>query len=213
MAKRDELDFFKLSAEEQAKAIEKETKKLLDRLPTLKKNLKMYGEVSDELYNLEPEEVEQIGSTYARAVRGGEISTPSSQRAYQKFIKDLRRYTRPSIQEISKAVADKRMDSWMETIKSHGSLAEQEYAEKLIEQMDDEDKLAFTRSRYFLDTDNWNSQDTFVKEVGDEEYSIMTLKLELFMEGRNKDTDGLYEQASGTKGKRKYTLKRYRRKK
>ena len=83
MAKRNEVDFFKLSAEEQAKVIERETKKLIARLPSLKKNLKMYGAVSDELYNLTEDEVSTIGTTYAKAVRGGEISTPSSKRAYQ----------------------------------------------------------------------------------------------------------------------------------
>ena len=44
MAKKFSIDaFLKLSPEEQAKSIERETKQLLKRLPTLKKQLKMYG--------------------------------------------------------------------------------------------------------------------------------------------------------------------------
>ena len=53
--------FLKLSPEEQAKSIERETKQLIQRLPTLKKQLKMYGDTSDELYNLQRDEVELIG--------------------------------------------------------------------------------------------------------------------------------------------------------
>lgn len=200
MAKRIEKDFFSLSAEEQAKEIERTTKKLLDRLPSLKKNLKMYGEVSDELYNLEPDEVQTIGTTYARAVRGGEISTPSSQRAYRKFINDLRRYTRPSIRDIAVQTANARMDSWLETIKSHGSDAEIEYAEELVNSMSESDKIGFTRSQYFLDTDNWNSQDSFIHKAGDDEYSIMTLKLELYMKSKGHKSKNLYNQFVASDG-------------
>lgn len=200
MAKRTEKDFFSLSAEEQAKEIERTTKKLLDRLPSLKKHLKMYGEVSDELYNLEPDEVQTISSTYARAVRGGEISTPSSKRAYRKFINDMRRYTRPSIMDIANQTANARMESWLETIRDKGSTAEIEYAEELVNKMTDADKRGFTRSKYFLDTENWNSQDNFVRKAGDDEYSIMTLKLELYMQSKGHNGRNIYNQYIATDG-------------
>ena len=84
--------FFSWSEEEQARFIEKETKNVIKRLPRLKSALQMYNEISDELYNMSTDELELIGSTYARAVRGGEISTPSSKQAYQDFIKKLQKY-------------------------------------------------------------------------------------------------------------------------
>ena len=70
MAKIDISSFLKLSPEEQAKSIERQTKELIKRLPTLKNKLKMYGETSDELYNLSSDELDLMGTTYARAIRG-----------------------------------------------------------------------------------------------------------------------------------------------
>ena len=189
---KDIKDFFKLSAEEQAKAIERETKKLLQRLPELKKRLTMYNETDSELYNLNAEEVADIGESYARAVRSGEISTPSSKRAYQKFIKDLRRYTRPSIAEISKQVASQRMESWLDSVRNNASQAEVQYAEELVSKMSDEDKLAFTRSKFFLDVGDWSS-DQFKQYLETHEYSIQTQKLEIFMNNKGYDTQNSYD--------------------
>ena len=53
MAKEFNINsFLKLSPENQAKEIEKQTKKLVERLPSLKKWLKMYNDTSSEMYNL-----------------------------------------------------------------------------------------------------------------------------------------------------------------
>lgn len=185
-------DFFKLSVEDQAKAIERETAKLLKRLPELKKKLKMYNEVSSELYNLSAEEIETIGSTYARAVRGGEISTPSSQKAYQKFVNDLRRYTKPSIAEIAQRTANERMESWLDNVRQNASMAEIEYAEELVSQMSDDEKLSFTRSKFFLDVGDWNS-DQFRKYLDNHEYSIQTQKLEIFLNNKGHTTRNSYD--------------------
>ena len=192
MAKRTEKDFFSLSVEEQAREIEKETKKLLNRLPDLKRNLKMYGEVSDELYNLSEEEVATIGSTYARAVRGGEISTPSSQRAYRQFINNMRKYTRRSIREIAVETAQQRMDSWLETIRSHASEEEIAYAESLVNKMSDTDKIGFTRSQFFLDTEEWGSEQ-FKEYMDSHNFSIMTHKLELYLNNKGYETKNDYD--------------------
>ena len=121
MAKFNINSFLKLRPEEQAKEIEKQTKELVKRLPTLKKNLKMYGEVSDELYNLTEEEVNLMGETYAKAVRGGDISTPSSKKAYNNFIRNLRKYTRTNIAQLSLQTAEQRLESWKEHIMQNGS--------------------------------------------------------------------------------------------
>lgn len=206
MAKLDR-DFFKLSPEEQAKSIERDTARLLKRLPELKKNLKMYNEVSDELYNLSHEEVETIGSTYARAVRSGEISTSSSKRAYQKFVSDLRKYARPKISDIAREVGRKRFDSWWETIKKHATTEELEYVNYLVMQMTDEMKLGFTRSRYFIDNSNWNSEDTFImKGLDDGDISIQALELELFLEkhyANDVTTRSIYNEQVATDGLKK----------
>lgn len=187
-------EFEKFDIEKQAEIIERETRKLLKKLPTLKKNLSLYDDTTDELYNLSPEELSLYGETYARAIRGGEISTPSSKMGYKQFVKRLLNYNARSIRELSLEYADRRMDSFMETIRNNGTIEEVEYAEELFDQMTDDDKIAFTRSKYFLDTDNWGSEQ-FIQEFQDNEYSMMTLKLELFMISRGKDTENIYNKA------------------
>lgn len=197
MAKRNEVDFFKLSVEEQAREIERQTKKLIARLPDLKKNLKMYGEVSDELYNLTEDEISTIGTTYAKAVRGGEISTPSSKRAYQKFINDMRKYTRRSIRDIAVETAEKRMESFMENIRNNSKNPDEiAKAEELYALMNDSDKSGFTRSKLFLDVEDWGS-DQFQKFIQNYEYSISFVKFQEYMAQRGYSVDEVYEKKKG----------------
>ena len=208
MAKKFNINsFLKLSPEQQAKAIEKQTKELIQRLPTLKKQLKMYGEVSDELYNLSSEEVNLMGSTYSRAIRGGEITTPSSKNAYQSFIRNLHKYTRTNISQLAQETAQARMDSWIEHIDSASTKGDSEYAHKLLNSMTDEEKLGFTRSKYFMDS----SYMYMITEVDGNQYSIQTLKLELYLEEvKGKDTEHIYRsKVKGNEDKlRKYTKKK-----
>ena len=205
MAKKSQFNinnFLKLSAEEQAKAIERDTEKLIGRLPSLKKSLKMFNDTSDEMYNLSAEEVELQGMTYARAVRTGSITTPTGKQAYQNFVRNLRRYARTNIGDISKQVAMRRFDDWHQTIKDHASTDELEYANYLINQMTDEMKQGFTRSRYFIDNSNWNSKQSFVQETSDGDISIQTLELELFLQKNYPEvmTRNIYNEQVATDG-------------
>ena len=199
--------FLKLSPEEQSKSIERQTQELIKRLPTLKKQLKMYGDTSDELYNLKEDEVELIGSTYAKAVRGGEITTPSSKKAYRSFINNLRKYTRTDIGQLARETADVRMESWLEHINEGSTDADSEYAQELYNSMTEEEKLGFTRSKYFMDS----SYMYMVTEEDGKQFSIQTLKLELYLEEvRGKQTRHIYrEKVKGNEGKlRKYKRRR-----
>lgn len=191
MAKKPNINsFLKLSPEEQAKSIERQTQELLKRLPTLKKQLKMYGDTSDELYNLQEDEVELIGRTYAKAVRGGEITTPSSKQAYRSFINNLRKYTRTDIRTLAVQSAEQRMESWIGHIKSASFDADKEYAQRMVDSMTEEEKLGFTRSKYFMDSQYMYE----VIDVSGNKYSIQTLKLELYLkEKRGKEFDNIYD--------------------
>lgn len=195
-------NFFNLLPEQQAKEIERETAKLIKRLPELKKKLKMHNEVSSELYNLTEEEVSTIGSTYANAVRSGEITTPSSKQAYQKFVKSLRRYARHNINEIAQRITKNRLDSWLETIKNNGSQAEYDYAVELLGKMSEEEKQGFTRSSYFIDNVNWASTQTFVFNTQEGEYSLQVLGLENYLVAHTQiDTNKIYNRLVATDGK------------
>lgn len=190
MAKFNINSFIKLKPEQQAKEIEKQTQELIKRLPTLKKQLKMYGDTSDELYNLEKDELELIGSTYAKAVRGGEITTPSSKQAYRNFINNLQKYTRTNISQLAKRSAEVRMESWLQHIQDASFDADKEYAKQMYDSMTEEEKLGFTRSKYFMDS----SYMYMVTEVDGQKYSIQTLKLELYLkERRGKEFENIYD--------------------
>lgn len=189
MAKFNISAFLKLSPEQQAKSIERETKALLKRLPSLKKQLKMYGDTSDELYNLKSDELELIGSTYAKAIRSGEITTPSAKASYNRFIRNLQKYARTDISQLARETAELRMDSWIEHIDASSNDGDSEYAHELLESMTDEEKLGFTRSKYFMDS----SYMYMVTEEDGVQYSIQTLKLELYLEEvRGKSTRSIY---------------------
>lgn len=190
MAKKLDINsFLKLTPEQQAKSIERQTQKLIKRLPALKRKLKMYGETSDELYNLNEDEVALMGSTYAKAVRGGEITTPSSKKAYQNFIRNLRKYTRTNLGQLARETADVRMESWLDHIKEGSTDADSEYAQELFNSMSEEEKLGFTRSKYYMDSSYMYA----ITEEDGKQYSIQTLKLELYLEEvRGKTTRHIY---------------------
>ena len=200
-------NFLKLSGEEQAKSIERETKELLKRLPTLKNKLKMYGDTSDELYNLQKDEVELIGQTWARAIRSGEVTTTSSRKAYSNFIRNLRKYARTDIGQLARDTAQRRMDSWIDHIKEGSTDADSSYAEELLNSMTEEEKLGFTRSKYFMDS----TYMYMVTEEDGKQFSIQTLKLELYLEEvRGKETRHIYR--TNVKGNED-ALRRYKRRK
>ena len=199
--------FLKLSPEKQAQEIEKQTQKLVERLPSLRKWLKMYNDNSSEMYNLKEDEVKLQGTIYARAVRGGSITTPSSKKAYSNFIKNLQKYTRTSISQLAYETARQRMESWLSNIESASTPEDIAYARELYNSMTEEEKLGFTRSQFFMDS----SYMYMVTEEDGKQYSIQTLKLELYLEeNRGHTTRHIYRtKVKGNEGK----LRRYRRKK
>lgn len=199
--------FLKLSPEQQAREVEKLTKDALTRLPTLKKQLKMYGEVSDELYNLQSDELKLMGTSYAKAVRGGEISTPSSKKAYSKFIKDLHKYARTDIRQLAQETANKRMDSWLDNILASSTDEDKKYAQELFDSLTENEKQGFTRSKFFMDS-------TYMYMITIEdgrEFSIQTLKLELYLEEvRGRETRHIYRnEVKKSEG----ALRKYRKRK
>ena len=191
--------FFSWSTEEQARYIERETQNIIKRLPKLKSSLQMYGEISDELYNMSAEELELMGTTYSRAVRSGEISTPSSKRAYQDFVRNLRKYSRANIRELAIQTAEQRLESWLNNVRANGSTEEIAYAEEMIASMSDSEKIGFTLSKYFLDTENWGSEG-FVQNTDIGQFSIQVMKLELYLKSKGHNTRDIYETKFYPKG-------------
>lgn len=203
MAKFNLESFLKKSPEEQAQQIEKETQRLLNKLPKLKKNLKMYGETTSELYNLESDEVSEISKAWSNAVRRGEVTTPSSTASYKKFMKDLMKYARPSVHDLAVQTAEQRLDSWLDHIRANGSVAEIEYAEQMVNGMTENQKIGFTTSQYFLDVENWSSEGFIREDDQGNEYSIQTLKLELYLKTYGTNGKNIYNDSVATDGQDK----------
>ena len=203
--------FSKWTKEEQATYIETATKKILKNLNKLKKNLQMYGEISDEIYNLSPSELRDYGQSYASAVRGGEITTPSSKRAYQRFVEQLRKYSKSDIRKLALQSAERRLESWLDNIKNNGSDAEIEYANELLNSMSNRQKIGFTLSKYFLDTETW-AYDQFSHETDEGIFSIQTLKLELYLQSKGVDTRKIYNRFVATDNARVDTIRKSTRK-
>lgn len=191
--------FLKKSPEEQAKAIERETERLVKRLPSLKDKLAMYNDVSDEMYNLQPHEAEFIGIRNAQAVRTGEITTPSGKQAYNNFVKNLHKYARRNIHDLAVESAEMRIKSWLDNIQKHASRGEYEHDLEIFNKMSENEKIGFVRSKYFLDVGDWDS-DQFQQYIQEYNYSIMTHKLELYAEKKGIEFEKTYSYQKVKKG-------------
>ena len=98
------------------------------------------------------------------------------------------------------------MDSWLAHIESASTAEDIAYARELYNSMTEEEKLGFTRSQFFMDS----SYMYMVTEEDGRQYSIQTLKLELYLEEiRGHTTKHIYRTyVKGNEEK----LRRYRRK-
>ena len=91
------------------------------------------------------------------------------------------------------------MKSWLDNIRSHASQDEIDYAEELVNSMSENEKIGFTRSKYFLDVGDWNS-DNFQQYIEEYDYSIMTQKLELYLKRKGHKTGDTYKYQKVKKG-------------
>ena len=99
------------------------------------------------------------------------------------------------------------MHSWIDHVNEGSTDADSQYANELLNSMTDEEKMGFTRSKYFMDS----SYMYMVTEEDGKQYSIQTLKLELYLEEvRGKTTQHIYRRTvKGSEDKlRKYSKKR-----
>ena len=99
------------------------------------------------------------------------------------------------------------MESWLDHINEGSTDADSEYAQELYNSMTEEEKLGFTRSKYFMDS----SYMYMITEEDGKQFSIQTLKLELYLEEvRGKQTRHIYrEKVKGNEDKLR-TYKRRR---
>lgn len=182
----DAKNFKILTPEEQMKWIEKQTEKVINRLPTLKRELAVFDDRSDELYNLTAEEIKLKSVVHSSQIGGEDTS------GLLEYVENLTAYGDVNIQTLVDLSTEKRIDSFLENIKQVGGIEEYEYVKKLLNQLTPYERAKFVKSKYFFDTGNLSSDD-FVKFLEANEVSVGTAKLEGFMASIGKKVDnGMY---------------------
>lgn len=185
-----------MSIEEQIEFIEKETEKVLKRLPELKEALTTYEDVSKELYNMTEEQIKFASKSYQQSIRSGEITTPTARKGLSSYVQQLSRYGGGDISQLAQETAQQRFDSFLDHIRAIADDDELEYLNKLVDMMSEEDILGFTRSKYFLDTGDYSS-DNWAKAKSEFGYTINTMKLEVYLQSKGYDTEHIYNDTMG----------------
>ena len=168
-------DFTKLNKRNKSKWINQQTRKIIKKLPTLKKYLTMYDDRSGELYTLSKEEIR----LFSKVTR----SDLEYQRINATYIEDLIRYGNTSATQLLKVATEERIKSFLDNIEKVGGTEEKEYAKQLLDKLSDNQKAIFTKSKYFFDNGNNNSED-FVKFYNEHGVTVGIAKLEAFLVSR-----------------------------
>ena len=191
-------DFTKLNKRNKTKWINQQTRKIIKKLPTLKKYLTMYDDRSGELYTLSKEEIRLFSKVTRSDLEYQRINAP--------YIEDLIRYGNTSATQLLKVATEERIKSFLDNIEKVGGTEEKEYAKQLLDKLSDNQKAIFTKSKYFFDNGNNNSED-FVKFYNEYGVSVGIAKLEAFLVSRKIKINNakFYEKGANTSklGRRK----------
>ena len=187
--------FNELTLEEQIKWIEKETKRVVERLPSLKKNLSTYNDISTELYNLEPEEIRVMSKAYQQSLKSG--STQSTSTSLNAYVGQLEKYGETPMETLRATSTEQRIESFLNSVEDNCSVEEYDYVKSMVDNMSDELKEEFVKSKYFWQTNDYPS-DGLVKfnelyKGEHESISPATANLETFLKSKGISTDEWYE--------------------
>ena len=96
---------------------------------------------------------------------------------------NLIKYGNTSATQLLKVATEERIKSFLDNIEKVGGVEEKEYAKQLLDKLSDNQKAIFTKSKYFFDNGNNNSED-FVKFYNEYGVSVGVAKLEAFLVSR-----------------------------
>ena len=151
------IPFKDLDVEKQIQWLIKHSQKVIERLPTLKKELAVYDDKSNEMYNWDKSTIELFTNTYAIDLTTGDIS--SDNKSLTNFVEQLSKYGDKGIGELRLEATEQRIDSFLSSIqKAGGSEEELDYVQSLLDQMSDREKEAFTKSKLFWDSGDYGSE-------------------------------------------------------
>lgn len=204
MPKKDinslKIPFKDLDVDKQIQWLIKHSQKVIERLPTLKKELAVYDDKSNELYNMDKSSIELFTNTYAIDLTTGDITGDNS--SLMDFVSQLSKYGDTGIGELRLEATTQRIDSFLDSIvKCGASQDEIDYVKDLLSQMSDKQKEAFTKSKLFWDSGDYGSEGirTFMDLY---DVTPATANLENWCEQHNISTEQRYYEEGETSKKR-----------
>lgn len=151
------IPFKELDVDKQIQWLIEHSHKVIQRLPSLKKELAVYDDKSNEMYNWDKSQVELFTNTYAMDLATGDISSDDVELI--QFAQQLENYGDKGIGELRLEATSQRIDSFLESLeKSGASDIEIEYVKSLLDKMTDKQKEAFTKSKLFWDSGDYGSE-------------------------------------------------------
>ena len=151
------LNFKELDVDKQIEWLIKHSNKVIERLPELKRELAVYDDKSNELYNMDKSSIELFTNTYAIDLSTGDITADNAE--LQQYVEQLATYGDRGIGELRLEATEQRIDSFLESLKKSGASDDEiEYVKSLLEQMSDKQKEAFTKSKLFWDSGEYGSE-------------------------------------------------------
>ena len=199
------IPFKDLDVDKQIQWLIKHSQKVIERLPELKKELAVYDDKSNEMYNWERSSVELFTTTYTRDIATGRITSENTE--LQNFVEQLSKYGETDFEQLRLEVTEKRIDSFLKSLDDSGaSDEEKEYVQSLLNELTDKQKEAFTKSKLFWDSGAYGSEGIRVfmdlydvtpatanLENWCEQHGISTKKL-FFVEGETANRRGRHKK-------------------
>lgn len=209
MAKKiDKLDipFKELDVDKQIQWLIEHSQKVIKRLPELKKELAVYDDKSNEMYNMEASEIKLFTNSYALDLTTGDNASDNAE--LNKFVEQLSKYGDKGIGELRLEATEKRIESFKDSlVKSGASEDEIMYVEELLDDLSDRELEAFTKSKLFWDSGEYGSE-SIQKFMDMYDVTPATANLENWLEQHGKTTQRrFYEEGETAKGRGRHKKK------
>ena len=108
------IPFKELDVDKQIQWLIKQSQKVIKRLPELKRELSVYDDKSNEIYNLDKSSIELFTNTYAIDLTTGDVSSDDTE--LLNYVEQLSNYGDRGIGELRLEATEKRIDSFMESL-------------------------------------------------------------------------------------------------
>lgn len=159
MARKPNLNipFKELDVDKQIQWLIEHSQKVIERLPILKKELAVYDDKSNEIYNMDKSSIELFTNTYSMDLATGDVSAENAE--LMNYVEQLANYGDKGIGELRLEATENRIESFLKSLEDSGASQEEiEYVKSLLDQMTDKQKEAFTKSKLFWDSGEYGSE-------------------------------------------------------